>query len=164
VYRILLIFFILLPLSLNSLNLDSYKKTCEDIGYKPKTDKFADCVLELHSRDQNDTKSSNSNNTVQNDPQLDRLLEQSKKQYELQLQQYYTQKKLYDQQIKQQKLQQSLNLMKFGLGLSTGQYNYNNGYGLLSSPTPPQRKDLFCVNDCVSLGYLYGFCEKKCSY
>ena len=90
--RILQILFILLPLSLNSLNLDGYKKTCEDIGYKPKTDKFADCVLELHSRDQNDTKSSSNSNTVQNDPQLDRLLEQSKKQFQLQQEQYLVQK------------------------------------------------------------------------
>lgn len=162
--RILLTLFILLPLSLNSLNLDGYKKTCEDIGYKPKSDKFADCVLELHSREQNGTKSSNSNNTVQNDPQLDRLLEQSKKQFQLQQEQYLVQKQLYDEQVRQQKLQQSLNLMKFGLGLSTGQYNYNNGYGLFSPPTPPKRKDLFCVNDCVSLGYQYGLCERKCSF
>lgn len=162
--KLISIFLFLIPISLNSIDLNSYKKTCEDIGYTPKSDKFADCVLELHSRDANNTSNSESNTTAQNDPQLDKILEQSKKQYELQLQQYYAQKKLYDQQIKQQKLQQSLNLMKFGLGLSTGQYNYNNGYGLLQSPVPPKRKDQFCVSDCLSLGYLYGFCESKCSY
>ena len=162
--RILLTLLIFVPLSLNSLNLDGYKKTCEDIGYKPKTDKFADCVLELHNRDQNITSNSKSNTAAQNDPQLDKLLEQSKRQFELQQQQYFVQKQLYDEQVRQQKLQQSLNLMKFGLGLSTGQYNYDNGYGLLAPPTPPKNKDLFCVNDCVSLGYLYGLCEKKCSF
>lgn len=159
--KILFLLILFLPFSLNSLNLDGYKKTCEDIGYKPKTDKFADCVLELHSRDQNNT---SSNSTVKNDPQLDQLIEQSKRQYELQEKQYLAQKELYDEQLRQQKLQQSLNLMKFGFGLTTGQYNYNNGYGLLAPPTPPQRKDLFCVNDCVSLGYQYGLCEKKCSF
>ena len=157
----LLILFLCIPLSLNSLDLDSYKNTCEDIGYKPKSDKFADCVLELHSRDQNN---STSTTTAQSDPQLEKLLEQSKRQYELQQEQYLAQKKIYDYQIQQQKRQQSLNLMKFGLGLSTGQYNYNNGYGLLQTPTPPKKKDLFCVSDCVSLGYQYGLCESKCSF
>ena len=158
------IFIFLLPISLNSIDLDGYKKTCKDIGYTPKTDKFADCVLELHSRDQSTSKSISNQNTVKNDPQLERLLEQSKRQFELQQQQYLAQKQIYDQQIRQQKRQQSLNLMKFGLGLTTGQYNYNNGYGLLQTPTPPKRKDLFCVSDCVSLGYQYGLCESKCSF
>ena len=35
--------------------LDEYKATCEEIGFTPKTEKFADCVLELHARAKNDT-------------------------------------------------------------------------------------------------------------
>ena len=162
--KLISIFLFLIPISLNSIDLNSYKKTCEDIGYTPKSEKFADCVLELHSRDQHSSESIGDQNTVKNDPQLERLLEQSKRQFELQQQQYLAQKQLYDEQIRQQKLQQSLSLMKFGLGLSTGQYNYNNGYGLLQTPVPPKRKDLSCVNDCVSLGYQYGLCESKCSF
>ena len=33
--------------SSKNVNLDKYKKQCEDLGFKPKTEKFGECVLRL---------------------------------------------------------------------------------------------------------------------
>ena len=30
-----------------NVNLEKFKKQCEDLGFKPKTEKFGDCVLKL---------------------------------------------------------------------------------------------------------------------
>ena len=33
------------PPKKNNINLDNFKKECEDLGFKPKTEKFGECVL-----------------------------------------------------------------------------------------------------------------------
>jgi hypothetical protein len=35
------------PPKKNNINLDNFKKECEDLGFKPKTEKFGECVLRL---------------------------------------------------------------------------------------------------------------------
>lgn len=56
--------FLLVSLSfLNSINttakeIDDYAADCKEIGFKPKTEKFGDCVLELKKRDKSQSISS----------------------------------------------------------------------------------------------------------
>ena len=45
------IFFGFLSFNLYAANLDSYKTSCELIGFKPATPDFGDCVLELRKKD-----------------------------------------------------------------------------------------------------------------
>ena len=40
-----------LPLICLADDLDDYKSTCKDIGFKPGTEKFGDCVLKLKKKD-----------------------------------------------------------------------------------------------------------------
>lgn len=50
-----------IPLS-NAADLDSYKASCKEIGFKPKTPAFGDCVLELRKRDSAKNNSSQTSN------------------------------------------------------------------------------------------------------
>ncbi len=73
--------------------LDDYKSTCKDIGFKPGTEKFGDCVLKLKKKDvqaQVDRKE---------DPQNQYLQQQ----LELQRQQIELQKQLAEEQIRSSK-------------------------------------------------------------
>ena len=49
--RKLILFFLTFPLLCFADSLDSYKDTCKDIGFKPGTEKFGDCVLKLRKKD-----------------------------------------------------------------------------------------------------------------
>ena len=49
IYSILFVFTI--AISANAADISKYETTCTDIGFKKKTEAYADCVLELISRD-----------------------------------------------------------------------------------------------------------------
>ena len=119
----LILFLLLLPSICFADILDDYKSTCKDIGFKPGTEKFGDCVLKLKKKD-NQLQSDNS--------------EQLKIQY-LQ-QQLNVQKQLADEQIRASKsadqrakdadnwrlIQQGINMMN-GPRPETRTYQFNGG-------------------------------------
>ena len=73
--------------------IDDYKNTCRDIGFKPGTEKFGDCVLKLKKKDvqaQIDRKEDSQNQYLQ-------------QQLELQRQQIELQKQLAEEQIRSSK-------------------------------------------------------------
>ena len=89
----IILLLLILPLICLADNLDDYKSTCKDIGFKPGTEKFGDCVLKLKKKDvqaQVDRKE---------DPQNQYLQQQ----LELQRQQIELQKQLADEQIRASK-------------------------------------------------------------
>jgi hypothetical protein len=47
----LILLLLALPLICLADDLDDYKSTCKDIGFKPGTEKFGDCVLKLKKKD-----------------------------------------------------------------------------------------------------------------
>ena len=49
--RRLILFIVVFPLMCFADPMDDYKSTCKDIGFKPGTEKFGDCVLELKKKD-----------------------------------------------------------------------------------------------------------------
>jgi|GEM_PF-2476323 len=49
-YKIAATFLLLVPLSVSARDLDSYQKTCADIGFKKGTTAYGECVLELDRR------------------------------------------------------------------------------------------------------------------
>lgn len=53
----LLIIFLFMPI-LAQANLTEYMKVCEEIGFKPKTEDFGNCVLKLEKKFKNELQSS----------------------------------------------------------------------------------------------------------
>jgi hypothetical protein len=49
--KFLFIFFLIIPLNLFAEDLSSFEKVCAEVGFKPKTSDYGDCVLELRSRE-----------------------------------------------------------------------------------------------------------------
>ena len=85
---------ILMLLALFNLNLafadefEQYGNTCKEIGFKPKTPDYGDCVLELRKRDLNKAQKQKSNSGG------------SKKDYEARAAQYFQQlEEQYQRQI-----------------------------------------------------------------
>ncbi len=50
--------FAVFPTSLSCKDLSNFESTCKEIGFKPKTEAFGECVLELIEREQSKTSSS----------------------------------------------------------------------------------------------------------
>ncbi len=72
----LFIILTLVSFSVLANNLESYKETCQVIGFKPKTEDFGSCVLKLKRKadaKQTQTQNSNSqqNHNIQNNQQLE---------------------------------------------------------------------------------------------
>ena len=85
----------------NSDNFDEFKETCKSIGYKPETEKFADCVMKLYSDNKNSNKNKQiSNNNPHNEyiKRQNQLLEQQNRiqQNQLNLQKKQHNKKAMD--------------------------------------------------------------------
>ena len=100
---LLLVCFIFASLSFGGDNFTTFESTCKDIGFKPKTPDYGDCVLELRKRDLNKRepksrssrpKASTSQETSYSSPNLD------KNRYEAQANEYFRQQQdLYDMQM-----------------------------------------------------------------
>ena len=68
--KFLFIFFLIIPLNLFAEDLSSFEKVCAEVGFKPKTQDYGDCVLELRSRELkkvNKAKSQRANKVVPED-------------------------------------------------------------------------------------------------
>jgi hypothetical protein len=115
-------------------NLDSYGADCKEIGFKPKTPAYGDCVLELRKRDFSNSTTQSKNSSAKNisskakgdgstediacqrygfRPQTDAYgqcrmqLDNTKKQMQAQQAQYEEQKRIYDQQQAQYEREKS---------------------------------------------------------
>ena len=120
----LILLLLALPLICLADDLDDYKSTCKDIGFKPGTEKFGDCVLKLKKKDAQ----------VQTDNS-----EQVKNQY-LQ-QQLNLQNQTLQEQIRSNKeaerrakMNDSLNLMRQGLQSLTPTRPTNHTYQINGGP------------------------------
>ncbi len=146
--------FILLLIALPLLshgNMDEYKNACEQIGFKPNTEDFGECVLKLRKKslskekaragnsassqnyeNNNKQKTSNTNDIEQLKQEHQRIAEQQfeaiERQNELLRQQYETQLAMFDQQTKQieaeearRKKARALKQIEMGLRMASGQ-------------------------------------------
>lgn len=127
----------------NAGDLNSYKASCKDIGFKPKTPAFGDCVLELRKRDQviqsQQTQGStppvtNQSKTTENYEaqateyfrrQQEEFQRRNDEEYAHRLAQYERQKAVYDARVealeKEKERQKGLNLLELGLRMGAGQ-------------------------------------------
>ena len=145
---ILQIGILILPTAVVGFDTSNEEATCQSIGFKRKTEAFANCVLELISRNQSAKESSSndpddatcrkygfrpkSNEYAQCRLQIDQARQEGQRQ-----------QAQYEAQIAEQKKQRSqaagLALMQMGAGISSGAYNASNGYGSLPTPPNPNR-------------------------
>jgi hypothetical protein len=123
--KIILFVFILLILPIICLadSIEDYKDTCKEIGFKPGTEKFGDCVLKLKRKDvQVQTDSANQ---IQN-----QYLQQ---QLQLQNQALQEQVRSNKESERRAKMNDSLNMMRQGLDMMNGPrpqtqtYQYRGG-------------------------------------
>ncbi len=124
--------------------LDSYKATCKDIGFKPKTPAFGDCVLELRKRgqagetqqEQQSSRSAVTSQAKSKESYEDQATEYFRRQqeefqrrndeeYARRLAEYERQKAEYDARLaaleKEKERQKGLKLLELGLRMSAGQ-------------------------------------------
>ena len=140
----------------NAIDTSAEEAVCQSIGFKKKTDSFANCVLELLDRRASSKPTSASNDPDDatcrkygfrprsNEYATCRLqIDQARQDAQRQQAQYNEQQRQYQAQLDEQKKQrnqaQGLALMQMGAGISSGAYNVRNGYGTL--PTPPAPLD-----------------------
>ncbi len=114
---------------------EQYSNTCKEIGFKPKTPDYGDCVLELRKRDLNNGQKQQKSNSGSSTKQ-----QSNQQQYEMQANEYFQQQQaLYDQQMalyqrqksdyeaqqialqKEKEKQRWLKLSEFGFRLGAGQ-------------------------------------------
>ena len=151
------------------------EKTCTDIGFKKKTESFANCVLELINRkgSTRTTAQSTQTQTISNNPdditcnnygfkigtndfaQCRQQINTARQQAQLQQQQYEQQKRQYDEQQalieKERKRQQSQRLFDMSQRLASGQSLTDvgrAGMGLppLQQPTLPSNQTFVMPN------------------
>jgi hypothetical protein len=126
--------------------LERYGTTCKEIGFKPKTPDYGDCVLELRKRDLNKTQKQKSNSGGSNkdyEARAAKYFQQQEEQYQRQIEadninasrqqaEYERQKAEYDQQkaaydsrvaevAREKERQKGLTLLELGLRMSSGQ-------------------------------------------
>ena len=129
-----LLILLLISFSVLANDLESYKATCKDIGFKPKTVKFGECVLKLrnnHPANQGSSSKviSNTNNIEELKSQHQALAQQQfqalQKQNDLLERQYQNQLSIQAQQKKAaadaKRKRVSVYLMKLGAGMMQGQ-------------------------------------------
>jgi len=125
---------------------EQYGNTCKEIGFKPKTPDYGDCVLELRKRDINKAQKQKSNSGGSNkdyearaakyfqqqEEQYQRQIEadninasRQQAQYESQKAEYDRQKSAYDSRVaeieREKERQKGLKLLELGLRMSSGQ-------------------------------------------
>jgi hypothetical protein len=126
--------------------LEQYGNTCKEIGFKPKTPDYGDCVLELRKRDLNKAQKQKSNSGGSNkdyEARAAKYFQQQEEQYQRQIEadninasrqqaEYERQKADYDQQkaaydsrlaeaAREKERQKGLKLLELGLRMSSGQ-------------------------------------------
>ena len=128
-----LLILLLISFSVSANDLESYKATCEDIGFTPKTEKFGACVLKLRSKNsstQNNTKVISNTNDIEELKRQHQALAQQQfealqKQNDLLERQYQNQLAMQAQQKKAEedakRKRVSVYLMKLGAGMLQGQ-------------------------------------------
>ena len=129
-----LLILLLISFSVSANDLESYKATCEDIGFKPKTENFGACVLKLRSKNASNQNTntkviSNTNNIEELKRQHQALAQQQfealQKQNDLLERQYQNQLAMQAQQKKAEedakRKRVSVYLMKLGAGMMQGQ-------------------------------------------
>lgn len=135
-----------------ALDTSTEEAQCTEIGFKKKTQAYADCVLELldrrttqNGRDPDDATcrkygfKPKSDNYAACRQQIDMARQDAQRQQA----QYEQQQAQYEAQLAERKRerdkQRSLAMLQMGLGMLSGQYNANNAYGTIpSAPIPPQ--------------------------
>ena len=129
-----------------ALDTSVEEAACADIGFKRKTPAFADCVVELMSRQSSSNDPDDATcrkygfKPKTNEYAVCRQqIEQARADGQRQQAQFDEQKRQYEAQLAEQKKQRDsakgLALMQLGLGISSGAYNAGNGYGAF--PNPP---------------------------
>ena len=106
----LILLLLALPLICLADDLDDYKSTCKDIGFKPGTEKFGDCVLKLKKKDvqlQTDNANQMQNQYLQ-------------QQLQLQNQALQEQVRSNKESERRGKMNDSLNMMRQGLDMMNG--------------------------------------------
>lgn len=151
--KTLLVVFALLTLLVSSMGmakeLDDYEQTCKELGFKPKTTTYGECVLELRRRDLNNEPTQSSTRSPKIKAQGDgssedvtcqkygfepqtvsynqcRLqIDLAKRQLEAQQSQYEEQKQIYEQQLaeveKEKQRQRGRKQLEMGLRMLSGQ-------------------------------------------
>jgi hypothetical protein len=120
----LILLLIFLPLTCLADALDDYKSTCKDIGFKPGTEKFGDCVLKLKKKDVQ--VQTDNTNQMQN-----QYLQQ---QLQLQNQALQEQVRSNKESERRAKMNDSLNLMRQGLQSLTPPRPTNHTYQINGGP------------------------------
>jgi hypothetical protein len=137
------------------------EKTCREIGFKPKTEKFATCVLELYERRANADNEAQSVAESEDDKACRKYgykkgtpgfadckqridmarqdYEQKRRDYELQLARYEEEKRRYDEEVEAAKRRRlGAAMMTYGLGIASGMRPDEAQARALGLP-PPQR-------------------------
>ena len=152
ILAILLLFPILAQADLNE-----YKRTCEDIGYKPKTEDFGSCVLKLKKKYEQRTNTNRANtnraNTASNNTEYEELANKHfaaiQRQNDMLERQYQNQLRMYE--IRQQQIAaeetrrrkaKGLKQLELGLRILSGQSIGNasremSGLAPLPAPNRP---------------------------
>ncbi|CAM8350362.1 hypothetical protein MCERHM63_00871 [Candidatus Methylopumilus planktonicus] len=119
----LILLLLALPLICLADDLDDYKSTCKDIGFKPGTEKFGDCVLKLKKKDVQ----------VQTDNANQMQNQYLQQQLQLQNQALQEQVRSNKESERRAKMNDSLNMMRQGLDMMNGPrpqtqtYQYRGG-------------------------------------
>lgn len=151
-----LTFFVLIALSQSvgaQADLTPYQEKCESIGFKPKSEKFADCVMELFSRRPSGSLPPGAGSGPEESLCLQAGFKQSTRdflacqvqlrQLAIQQQQFVVQQRAYDQQLEAIRKQQNYDQAEalFGianqaLGIVSGGHSHS-GHVPATRPLPP---------------------------
>jgi hypothetical protein len=163
--KIYLSFLVFISFGVKAATLDDLEQSCQDIGFKPKTEKFGDCVIELKKRDGNSnlgqSKNSASNNQNPSDVKqcndfgyrqgtdgfaqclqkfsmYRQYQAEENEKYSQQVAEYQERKAAYDKEVA---IQKNLKLMQFGLNMAAGTSPYASenigNAGRMSLGLPP---------------------------
>lgn len=146
-----------------AIDTSAEEKTCREIGFKPKTEKFANCVLELYDRrgGQTVTSSNAMGDGSQDDQTCQRYglrpgqpeygncrmqIDMAKQQVSREQARYQQELAAYEQDKKEKEAQrrreQGLKQLQLGLGMMSGQVTLDDigrsSLGLPPAPRPPQ--------------------------
>lgn len=136
-------------LEAKALDTSYEEEQCLDIGFKKKTQAFANCVLELVERsgaksvpaDPDDATCKKygfrpkTDNYAACRQQIDLARQQAQQQQAIYAQQKAEYEAMVAEQKKEKERQKGLAMLQLGLGMMSGKYNSGNGYG--SMPPPP---------------------------
>ena len=138
-------------------DLSEYKRTCKDIGYKPKTEDFGSCVLKLKKKYEQRTNANRTNtnraNTASNNTEYEELAnkhfaaiqrqnDRLERQYQNQLRLYEAQQRLIEEEETRRRKAKGLKQLELGLRILSGQSIGNasremSGLAPLPAPNRP---------------------------